>query len=137
MSYSDIKIKKRKRANEKSTGAIILLAYFSGIVSFAIMLSVFSIVIMNYHTANSMLQFYVLICSGVSSLIVSLAASMSVKTKRLIYGMAVAIVTGITEFLILLCFNNSGLTGQVYILFPIVIVMGFVGCVIGTNIKKK
>lgn len=134
MSYTDFKI---KRKTENGLLKSFLVSLLIGLFTFVIILAVSSLIILNVSIEYEYLYFFVLIAAGVSALICAVSACLFIKDKRLLIGMGVSVVLAITEFVLLICFNNISLSNNVYFMFPIVIFFGFIGCVIGTNIKKK
>ena len=131
-----VKVKPKKTKREINNLTVLSLSVFISFLVFVFMLAVFSVIVMKNHTENSLLQVYVIISSGVSTLFAGLICSYSVKTKRLIYGMFSGIFVVICQFLILLCFNNVSMSWHIYFLIPVAIITSFSGCLAGINIKK-
>lgn len=134
MPYSDSKIKSRNKTNPFKTCAI---AYTTGVFIFILTLAAASIFILNMAVESEHLHYFVMIATAVSAFVASLFSSLLVAKNRLGIGMGISLFLVISEFLVLLCFNNISLSGSIYVLFPIAIFFGFTGCIIGINIKKK
>lgn len=135
MSYSEIKTKRKKSERGVVKSALLSLSF--GIFAFIAVLSISSILILNISIQSEYLYLFVLAAAGFSALVEAIIMCMFIKNKRLIFGLGLSASLSVCQFLILLCFNNASLSNTIYILFPIVIFCGFIGCVIGTNIKKK
>lgn len=135
MPYSDRKAKKFKQ--ERVVLKSILISLFIGLFAFVAVLSISSFIILKVSMQNEYLFIFVLVASGISAFLGSVSSCILLSSKRLISGMSIAAVFSVIEFIILLCFNNIALSNLVYLLFPIDMLCGFFGCVIGTNIKKK
>ena len=133
--------KKTKAVNKVNVknGTInhMLKGFIAGLLSFIILIAVFSLVVLKSSIPEKYFFILVLAASAVSSLIGSLAACFKNKSKNLIIGMSVAIILLLTEFIILLCFNNANLSNSVYLMFPSALALGFIGCIIGANIRTK
>lgn len=117
--------------------ANIIRGFISGIIAFIGFTAIFSLVILKTSIPEKYFFIMVLISSALSALMGSLIACVNNKSKNLIIGMSVAIALLLAEFVILLCFNNAKLSNNIYFMFPSVLALGFIGCVIGTNIRKK
>lgn len=115
----------------------LLFSFFAGIFTFVAFLAVFSVVIMNFLIDKELFFLFVLLSSGISSFVCSITACRLSAQKKLIFSMSSSIILSVAEFLTILCFNNASLSNFVYFLFPIVIFFGFVGCVIGINVRKR
>jgi len=135
MSYSDAIIKKSKK--ESSVLKKILTALFAGLFAFIAILTISSFIIINISISPEYLFAFVLLASGISAIIGSVFSCMLQTSKLLFFGMLISAILAIFEFLLLLCFNNISLSNHIYLLFPVVILSGFFGCVLGINIKKK
>ena len=134
MPYSDSKIKSRNNANPIKTCSI---AYITGFFIFILTLASASFFVLNIPIESRHLHYFVMIATAVSAFVASLFSSLLVAKNRLGIGMGISLFLVISEFLVLLCFNNISLSGSIYVLFPIAIFFGFTGCIIGINIKKK
>ncbi len=131
-----VKVKSVKQKKELNSISVIMMSVFLSFAVFVFMLIIFSFYIMKTHTQISVLQLFVIIASGISTLFSGFLSSYAIKSKKLIFGMLSGIFVAVCEFLILLCFNNASLTWQVYFLIPVAIITSFVGCLTGINIKK-
>ncbi len=131
-----VKVKSRKSKKEMNNISVLIMSVVLSFAVFGLMLVLFSFYIMRTHTEVGVLQLFVIIAAGVSTLFSGFLSSFSIKSKRLIFGMLSGIFVAVCEFLILLCFNNAALTWQVYYLIPVAIITSFVGCLTGTNLKN-
>ncbi len=134
----------QKRKNKRIVKPIIdsiprnlLNSTIFGIISFILFLAIFSLVLLKTDISSDKFYILVLISSGISVLVGSLAASIYVKKNKLLVGLISTITVNVIEFLILLCFNNAELSVKIYFMFPIGLILGFIGCVIGSNIKAS
>lgn len=134
MSHSDLKI---KRKNENGVLKNLLISLMIGMIAFIGMMTVVSLIILNIAISQEYIYILVLIASGFSSLLGAAFACVFATGKRLITGMGLSVALAIIEFVLLLCFNNISLSNNIYFLLPTVIIFGFLGCLIGSNIKKK
>ncbi|MBQ8209698.1 MAG: TIGR04086 family membrane protein [Clostridia bacterium] len=130
------KKQKRNKPDSNSIFKCFLIGLISGLVSFVVFLAVFSIVILNTDIPTTYFFIMVLIASGISSIVCAAGASISSSKNKLIIGMLCSITVIIIQFVILLCFNNADLSSKIYLMFPADIVAGFIGCVIGANIRR-
>lgn len=134
MSYSDLKI---KRKAQNGLMKICSVAFLIGFFIFILILTVSSFIILSIPAEYKHLHIFVMIATALSALFCAVFSCVSVGKNRLITGMSVTMMLSITEFIVLLCFNNISLSYNIYFLFPIAIFFGFVGSVIGINVKKK
>ena len=134
MSDSDIKFRNRTENNVLKK---VLISFFIGVISFVFLLAVSSLILLKVNIRSEFMYIIVLISSSISSLISAAAACLFASGKRLITGMVIALILTITEFLLILCFNNANLSDNIYLMLPSAITAGFVGCVLGSNIRKK
>lgn len=107
-----------------------------GVVVFVVCLSVFSLLILKINIPEEYFFLMMLVCGALSSLTGSLRASLKAGRKKLFSGMVTALFLLIVEFLLLLCFNKAGMSNLIYLMFPVSLVFGFIGCIIGSNIRK-
>ena len=115
----------------------IIKGFIFGIVSFIAFTAIFSLVILKTAIPEKYFFIMVLVSSAMSAMVGSLTACIKNKSKNLIIGMSVSIALLLAEFIILLCFNNANLSNNIYFMIPSVVALGFLGCVIGANIRKK
>lgn len=134
MINSDITLKNIKK--ESCTVKKSALALFIGFCTFIIILTISSFIIMNISIPVEYLFVFVLIASGMSAISCSTAACMLHKHRLLLLSMIISLILSITEFLIILCFNDVRLSYYVYFLFPIVIFCSFISSAVILNIKK-
>lgn len=132
----NVKVRKNTGTSDSNLIKTAAISLFSGVLTFVTFLAVFSVLIMNVNIDKNYLFLFVLISSGVSAFISSIAVCRLSSQKKLVFSLAVAIVLSVAEFLVMLCFNNASLSNLVYLLFPVAIIFGFVGCVAGMNIRK-
>lgn len=135
MSYSDTITKKIKK--ESSVLKKYITAIFAGLFTFIVILTISSFIIINISIPTEYLFAFVLLSSGISAIFGSVFSCFLQTSKLLFSGMFVSAILAIIEFLVLLCFNNVSLSNFIYLLFPVVIVAGFLGCIIAINVKKK
>lgn len=134
MSNSDLKI---KRKTQNSLIKNCSIAFLTGFFIFVLLLIVSSFLILNIVIEYRYLYLFVMFATAVSALFCALFSSIFAEKNRLATGMIVTVSLIIAEFIILLCFNNISLSNNIYFLFPVSIVFGFIGCIIGINKKKK
>lgn len=132
-----VKVRKNNNSTERGYAKNIILSLLIGIISFVAVLAIFSVLILNVYIETGYLYLFVLIGAGISSFTTTVSICRFTLQKKLILSLSASVLLAIIEFLIILCFNNASLSNFVYLLFPIVIIFGFTGCVIGTNIRKK
>lgn len=109
----------------------------SGITTFTVFLSVFSLIILNTEVSASLLFVFVLISGGISSFFCALVSALSAKKSRLILAQISSLILLVTEFIFLLCFNNASLSVKIYLIAPIALFLGLVGGIMGSNIRLK
>lgn len=126
----------RKKSVNNSFSISLIKGILSGIAGYVIFLALFSVVILKSNISNDNYFIMVLISSCVSSVVAAVVSSISIQKSKLVTGMLSTIIVTIIQFIILLCFNNIDLSVKVYLMFPINIVIGFLGSIIGTNIKR-
>lgn len=129
------KIKHQSSANPTLKG--ILRGFIAGITCFIISTSICSLVILKNEIRQDLFFIFVLICAGISSFFCALITASSVKKSRLIFALASAVVLLITEFTVLLCFNNASLSVKVYLIVPVMILFAVFGGIIGSNLRLK
>lgn len=127
----------KKIKKESSVAKKFITALLSGLFAFFVILTISSFIIINVSIPTEYFFAFVLLASGISSISGALFSCILLSSKLLLTGMTTSSILAIIEFLILMCFNNISLSGFIYLLFPVVIFSGFLGCVIGINIKKK
>lgn len=127
-------------AKKQTGGREVPYAVFSGVLfgvpAYVACLSVFSLIILKTNILEQYFFLMTLCCGGLSSFAGSLFASRKAGSKKLLSGMFTAVFLLIAEFLLLLCFNKADMSNYIYLMFPISLLLGFIGCVIGTNIRK-
>lgn len=133
MSVNHKQIKSKKEM--KSSNIVIVTALVS-ILSFPVLLSLFSLIIMKYHTEPTVLQIFVIIAFGISAFMSAFISSFFVKSRRLIAGILTALSATICEFLFLLFINHMHVSLTCLFIFPVAIITAFMGCVFGINLKK-
>ena len=126
-----------KKITVQSPFIIISKLYIAGIAAFLAILSIFSVLVMNMHTSDELLQLYVIADGAAVSFIISLICCTKIQNKRLICGLSLSALTAISEFILILCFNNADICPQTYILIPAVMILSFMGCISGCNIRIK
>ena len=126
-----------KKVKLQSPFINIIVLYVAGISLFLTILAFFTVVIMNVDTSHTLMQIYVISDAGIVSFIISLVSCMVFQSKRLVCGMIISVMTGISELLLLISFNNANMDARFYIMIPVILVFGFVGCVSGCNIRVK
>lgn len=134
MSRSDLKIKRKTQNGLVKNCSV---AFLTGFFIFILILTVESLIILSIQIEYKYLHFFVMIATAVSALFCAVFSCVFAGKNRLLTGMSVTFVLSITEFIVLLCFNNISLSYNIYFLFPIAIFSGFTGCIIGINLKKK
>ncbi len=128
---------KYKKNKELSPFSVVAISYIFELILFIAILSVISFIITKNHTEAGIMQLYVILDSAVVAFVMSALCSNKIVTKKLIFGMLVSIAAGITEFLIIMCFNSAQLVWQAYIILPAVIIAALAGCITGSNIRRK
>ena len=131
-----VNIKRRKSKKEYNIFSVIAFSSVFSVVLFFALLAAFSLFIMKNHTETTLLQTFVIVSAGISTMFSAFICSYSVKAKRLIIGMLDSIFISVCEFIVLICFNNAELTWKVYFIIPITLLTAFLGCVLGINLKK-
>lgn len=107
-----------------------------GWIIFVALLALFSLIILKSEINHSLFFLFVLGASMVSVMVGCMFVSKKAVGKKLPLGMVCCLILLITEFILLLCFNNTALSNKIYLIFPCDIVFGFIGCIIGANIRK-
>ncbi len=133
--------RRKNGAAKKQTGGrevpySVFTGALSGVIAFIICLSAFSLIILKTNISEQYFFLMTLVCGGLSSFVGSLFAVRKAGSKKLPCGMFTAVFLLIVEFLLLLCFNKATMSNYIYLMFPISLFFGFIGCVIGINIRK-
>lgn len=123
------KIKHRKVVNYSLTGSI-LRGVIIGIIGFVFFLSIFSILILIFNIPSDNFIVMVLVASALSVIVSFLTVSNLICNNKLIAGMLSVFIVTIIQFFILLCFNNIDLSVKVYLMFPVNLVVAFIGSII-------
>ena len=126
-----------KKVKLQSPFVDFIALYAVGIILFLTILAIFSVVVMNVDTTQTLMQIYVFADAAIVSFVVSLLSCMVFQSKKLLSGMIIAVMTGVSEFLLLISFNNTNMDVRIYIMIPVILIFSFVGCVSGCNIKLK
>lgn len=126
-----------KKVKLQSPIAAIIMLYISGVALFLTILAAVSIIIMNINTSDTMMQIYIITDAAVVAFIISAISCFVFQSKKLIYGMIVSVLIGISEFLLLVSLNNVNMNASIYVMIPAVIVFAFAGCVCGCNIGPR
>ena len=126
----------KKQTGSREVPVAVFSGALSGVIAFIVFLSAFSLMILKTNIPEQYFFLMTLVCGGLSSFIGSLFASRKAGSKKLLCGMFTAVFLLIAEFLLLLCFNKASMSNYIYLMFPISLFLGFIGCVIGTNIRK-
>lgn len=128
-------VKKKNQANTFPIGLLVGIA--SGAAVFALVLAIFSLVILKTNIPEQYFYFFILIAAALSSLVCGIAVCSRITRRRVIAGMIGVILLLILEFMLLLGFNYENFSNQIYLMIPSSVLFGFIGCVIGSNIRNK
>lgn len=128
---------KTKNKSNSTILSKILYSTITGILIFVILLAVSSLLILNIFIPSEYLYILILIASGLSVITGSAFGSFTANTKKLFFGMAVALTLTVIEFILLLCFNNIAISEKIIMILPVSVISGFIGSVAGANIIKK
>ena len=128
---------KTKNKSNSTILSKILYSTITGILIFVILLAVSSLLILNIFIPSEYLYILILIASGLSVIAGSAFGSFTANTKKLFFGMAVALTLTVIEFVLLLCFNNIAISEKIIMILPVSVISGFIGSVAGVNIIKK
>ncbi len=127
-----------KKNKQKMKNPIIefIKSFSVGSVTFVLLIAISSLIIMNFDFPDKYLSAFVFAASAIAAFTTGLFASTTVKQNRLLFGMINIVVITVIHFLVLLCFNNVSLSSRIYLIFPLSLTLGFLGCLTGIKTKK-
>ncbi len=121
----------------KKVITMLFIPYFSGCVSFFLLLSAFSFIILNVALGNNWLQSFVLIASGCSIMVTSIIVCCFTKRKRVVTSSVLSFLLMISEYILILGFNHENLINMIYLMFPVGIISDFLGLLVSQLFIKK
>ena len=134
-----IKIKNNKKKTKSASSSLpmaVLKGFIAGVAAYLILIMISSAVILNVSIQNKYLFLFMLASAGVSAIVGSSLTAKSAPSKKLPLGMAASVILLILQMIILMCFNNASMSNLVYLNIPVNLILGFIGCIIGSNIRK-
>ena len=132
-----IKIKNNKKKTKGTSLPMALLkGFIAGMAVYLILMMISSAVILNVSIQNKYLFLFMLASASVSAMVGSSLTAKSASSKKLPLGIATSVILLILQMIILMCFNNTSMSNLVYINIPVNLIFGFIGCIIGSNIRK-
>lgn len=134
-----IKIKNNKKKTKTTSSSLplaVLKGFIAGMAAYLILIMISSAVILNVSIQNKYLFLFMLASAGVSAVVGSALTAKSAPSKKLPLGMAASVILLILQMIILMCFNNTSMSNLVYLNIPVNLIFGFIGCIIGSNIRK-
>lgn len=126
-----------KKVKAQTPFMTVLKLYISGIIAFIFILSMFALIVMNIYTPQNMMRIYVIADAAVVSFIISVICCRVIQHKKLIFGMTLSLLTVISEFILILCFNSADITPETYLMFPVVLIISLIGCITGSNMRIR
>lgn len=130
----------QKRKTKLSSNSIFgntLKGVMTGVISYIVLLSIFSLIILKTNIPSNLFFIFILISIGISVFIGSTFSSFIAKKSRFLNGMLTDVILIVIDFVLLLCFNNASLSVKIYLIIPVAIIFGFFGSAIGSNIRKR
>ncbi len=131
-------MQKSKRSTANNS---VLINTLTGIISgetiFILFLALSSLVILNTTVNKELFFIFVLGSSGISVLAGSIFSSIKAKKGKFLNGLLTSLILLVSQFLLLICFNNALLSVKIYLLVPLTALSGFAGSAVGSNVKRK
>lgn len=134
-------VKQKNTVSKQSGGGEAAVNIFrgviSGIICFIVFLAATSLIVLKTAIAEKYFCILVLAVCAISSFVCAMTSCIKNKSRNLVIGMTSSIALLVLEFLVLLCFNSASVSNNLYFIIPANLILGFIGCVIGSNIRKK
>lgn len=124
-----------KTANQKTPIKSIIIGTFIGIITAAVLISVFAFILTKKDIEIKFLPSFVLISGGLGSLVSSFINTKKLHLRGIISGLISSLVfSGIYIFI---CFILSGFSASItlFLSFPINIITGIIGAIISKNLR--
>ena len=127
----------KKKTNHNNIFINTLISVLTGIVMLFILLSIFSVIIINSPYQKDNLLFPVLLCVSVSALISGFVNAYKYKRKGLLTGLINGAVLMMIYILLFTVFSSFRMNNEVLLLIPCCLIPSVLGGIASVNIRRK